>query len=316
MPSKSFEPIFLHDVPACVYSDSLVIADAHIGLETEILGKGSAPVFLKKNVEQIVALANENNCKKIILLGDVKHKITAEDDFVFDFFKGLQDFEVTIVPGNHDGSLKKYAMFHTNVKFAEQPGMIYNNAAFAHGHTWPTEEMMQQDYLFVGHSHPAIEFVDKLESKSVQKIWLMGGLEGESEMLAKKYPNANLKIKVIFVPAFNPLITGSAINSTREGSSAPGAARFVPRGQMRPFFGSPKNRAAKRCGDRSGGRSRWSATASRHRRRSAHSGGAAANDFYRAGPLLKNKLFKAAEAKIYLLNGINLGSAKNYLKTN
>ncbi|MBI4399476.1 phosphoesterase, partial [Candidatus Micrarchaeota archaeon] len=150
------------------------------------------------------------------------------------FLKDLQKLvEVIIVKGNHDGNIER---FSGEVKVYGAGGLKVSDLGIVHGHAWPSEEVMKSKYLVMGHNHPQVEFRDKLGRRYAEKAWVIGSLkEG--------------KIKVIVMPAFNPLVGGISFNR-------------VECNQL-------------------------------------------------LGPIFKNELFKLEDAKVRLLNGIELGKIKN-----
>lgn len=65
---------FITNEPALVVDDVLVIGDLHLGIESKFYRSGfMIPSNIKKIKDRILKLASENNCSKLVLLGDVKH---------------------------------------------------------------------------------------------------------------------------------------------------------------------------------------------------------------------------------------------------
>ncbi len=221
---------FVCGEPALLHNKTLVVADLHLGIENEIASRGVRIGSLTESTkERIIALARTFKAKKILLLGDVKHNVPniswQEYTELPGFFGALQRIaEVEVVPGNHDGDLER----STSARIHPSSGFIEGNAAFAHGHAWPSEEAMRADYLVLAHSHPAIELIDKMGYRSIEKVWVVGGIGKTAQFLLRKnahlrgaqiarerYPRANLKMKVIIMPAFNELVGGAVLNRAR-----------------------------------------------------------------------------------------------------
>ncbi|MEW6328856.1 MAG: metallophosphoesterase [Candidatus Micrarchaeota archaeon] len=200
--------------PALIHNKTLVVADLHLGIENEFAARGIRIGSLTDSTKEgIISLARAFRARRILLLGDVKHNVPniswQEYTELPGFFAALQRIaEVEVVPGNHDGGLER----STNARIHPSSGFIEGNVAFAHGHAWPSEEAMRADYLVLAHSHPAIELIDKMGYRSIEKVWVVGGI---GKTARERYPNANLKMKVIIMPAFNELVGGAVLNRAR-----------------------------------------------------------------------------------------------------
>ena len=71
--------------------------------------------------------------KKIILLGDIKHNIPSstiwERRDVKNFLKTIEEFgSVHVIPGNHDGNIKKLTSEKTIVHPSD--GLVFDNIGF------------------------------------------------------------------------------------------------------------------------------------------------------------------------------------------
>jgi metallophosphoesterase superfamily enzyme len=95
------------------------------------------------------------------------------------------------------------------VKIYSSRGFKIGEYGFFHGHAWPSKNLMNCNYLFMGHLQPAVEFIDELGYRSVQQVWLKGNLN--QELIKKKYKTSKTgKLEIIIVPSFNRL-SGSLI---------------------------------------------------------------------------------------------------------
>ena len=91
----------------------LIIADLHIGLETELKAAGiNIPSQTEKIAEHMLELCTAHSVDEVIIAGDVKHNVPLtsrqehyEIPLVFERLKDVLD-EVHVVPGNHDGNLR------------------------------------------------------------------------------------------------------------------------------------------------------------------------------------------------------------------
>jgi len=208
---------FITGEPALVLDGTLVVGDLHLGIETEFYRSGfTIPSHIEKIKNRILKMALENNCKKLVLLGDVKHDFHGvswqEEREIPKFLGNLSDrLEVHVTPGNHDGNLKSLAP--KNVRVHPSSGFRSGEYFFNHGQSWPGKGLVKAKFLITGHSHPAIEFHDKLGFRSIEHCWLRCKLNRKNVM--KKYGESKTSEAVV-VPAFNHLVGGMPVN--REGS--------------------------------------------------------------------------------------------------
>lgn len=209
---------FITDEPTLVVGDMLVVGDLHLGIESEFYKSGfMIPSNIKKIRDKILRLARENKCKKLVLLGDVKHKFYGvsrqEEREIPSFLKDLaKRLEVHITPGNHDGNLRDIAP--KKVKIHKTSGFRMGNYFFNHGQSWPSEEFLQAEILITGHSHPAVEFRDSLGFRSIEPCWLRAKLD--KKKIEEKYKEKGKIKEAVVVPAFNPLIGGMPVNRKAE----------------------------------------------------------------------------------------------------
>jgi putative SbcD/Mre11-related phosphoesterase len=206
---------------------TLVIADLHIGIETELGTENLARNAIKKMIDNIIELIKETKADSLILVGDIRHKLPSEKEYwqvmseeeeiehrisieVPDMLFRIKkecNVDIKIIPGNHDGGLKSYFETSDEIKI--------ENIGIIHSHKWPSQELMKDiDTLIVAHSHPAVIFQDEFGYKTKTKVWIRGELN--SKELKTQYDNINKQISIIMMPAFNPLIIGSAINTEKK----------------------------------------------------------------------------------------------------
>ena len=196
----------------------MIIGDLHIGAERRLAHKGihiydAVDVMLGK----VKALLKEYGADSLIILGDVKDSIlypaAPEAMCVKRFFDGLKDYDVVVTRGNHDPHLEEIV----SVRVVDE--LVINGFAFLHGHRWPTESAMRCAYIFAGHNHVAVSFVDKNRGFYNQKAWLVSELNRKAAL--EKYPNVNKEIKLVVMPAFNDLIIGMPVNEVYDENLSP-----------------------------------------------------------------------------------------------
>lgn len=198
----------------------LVLADLHIGIESELSEKGvNAASQIKKITNRFILLCKKYKPKEIVLLGDVKHNIPSstiqERKDVKKFLEEIKSYGlIHIVPGNHDGNIQRISPDHTIIHPSD--GFVIENIGFVHGHRWPSQDIMSCKQIIIGHTHPTIMFTDRLGHKTFEPCWIKAKFN--KNKLAKKYPGSTYS-DILVMPAFNPLCGGIAAN--REGITGP-----------------------------------------------------------------------------------------------
>jgi putative SbcD/Mre11-related phosphoesterase len=198
----------------------LVVADLHIGIEREIREHGlNTPSQTHTLTNHLVSLCQIYKPNDIILLGDVKHNIPSstiqERRDVKNFFWDIKELgSIHIIPGNHDGNIHKLTPQEINIHTSK--GFIIENIGFAHGHRWPSNEMMQCDQIIIAHTHPTIMLTDRLGHKTFEPCWIKGIFV--KTKLKEKYPESS-DLQVLILPTFNRLCGGVAAN--KDGITGP-----------------------------------------------------------------------------------------------
>ena len=198
---------------------AVVIADVHIGIEFEYRQQGiNIGLQTNKLLERCIKLLKETKAEKIVIVGDIKHVITAKSEEemmrierreVRRFLKMLYGYaDIWIIKGNHDGRLQsKYA------KIFGGKGIKMGDIALIHGHCWADEKIMDSKTIILGHIHPFVRITTRVGYSYMQPCWVKGKFIKKE--LLKRYEKANHRMKFIIVPAFNPLCGGISINKER-----------------------------------------------------------------------------------------------------
>lgn len=203
----------LPDRPALMADDSLIIADLHIGKEVELQDAGfTLPSQAKKMGEEVLALVEEAQPARLVILGDLKHlfpKSTGlERREVPRFFDRLEGRvkEAHLVLGNHDGGI--FNFLPRWVTLHEAKGFRLGEVGLAHGHAWPSHDVMKATTLILGHNHPSILFRDRLGFRNIQRCWIRTSFSGTLD----RYPH--MPEELVIVPAFNEFSGGTTMNET------------------------------------------------------------------------------------------------------
>jgi putative SbcD/Mre11-related phosphoesterase len=212
---------FLTDYPAAFIPDkkALVIAELHLGIEYQLYKSGiTIPPQGEKFKEIIEKLIEQTKSKILIIVGDIKHKVPGstirEDKEIPKFLNSLKEkIKIILVRGNHDDQIEE--IVPDDVKVYGSRGFKLGKYGFFHGHAWPSKKLMQCDYLFIAHIHPALEFKDNFGHRSVSYVWLKGKLN--KELIKKKFELKKTgKLITIVLPTFNNILGGVAVNKITE----------------------------------------------------------------------------------------------------
>jgi putative SbcD/Mre11-related phosphoesterase len=199
--------LFLKDI------SMLVIADLHIGIETELRQQGlSAPSQRGVMTKRLLSLLKTYQPEELVLLGDIKHNIPSstirERGDVRRFLQEVTALvRVHVVPGNHDGNIHK--LLPSGIQLHSSKGFFREGYGFIHGHRWPGSDIMSSSQVIFGHSHPMVMLRDRLGYRSFEPCWLRGMLRDDT---VQKWSAEGTNTKVIVVPAFNSLCGGIAVN--------------------------------------------------------------------------------------------------------
>jgi len=192
---------------------NLVVADMHLGVECSLGMESLARASIQKNLDRLEKLITKNKIHRLILVGDIRHKLPAEKEYwqalteqeemdrriALEVPEMLLRFkklcEVLIIPGNHDGALKSY--------FPSVDELLIENVGLLHGHKRLSDKMYKADHIIAAHSHPAVVFRDKLGYRAAKKAWVVGKLK-------------ETDARVIVMPAFNEFITGTGVNEKQK----------------------------------------------------------------------------------------------------
>ena len=206
-------------IPALRNGNILVIGDLHIGVESHLGAKGFHLVSRTKEMLNTVIEISED-CDRIIIIGDVKDSVpgTSKQEYreIPEFFDNLLDIfsEVDVVRGNHDTNLEEF--LPRGVRLRPATGLKVGRVGYVHGHTWPSEDVMNCEILIMAHNHPAVMFKDGVGKITTEPCWMRGKfLDTESERYSV------LPEKFIVIPAFNRMLGGSPVNVEKEDLLGP-----------------------------------------------------------------------------------------------
>jgi len=194
---------------------TIIVADLHIGIEYELEDKGVIiSMQTKKLLERILKITGKKRGERIVILGDLKHTIENREYMMKErreigyFLKELSKHaEIWIVKGNHDGRIRsKYAKIYGG------RGILMGDIFMAHGHAWPSDDIINASVFVMAHLHPHIRIMLRSGYTYMEPCWIVGKF---NKNIAEKYPGINTKMKVIVMPSFNPVVGGIAVNKEK-----------------------------------------------------------------------------------------------------
>ncbi len=194
-------------------SNTLLFADTHLGLEEhrERLGIHIPYPITDHIIECILKPVRELACKKVIILGDVKHEFSKPSRDEWYSLKRLvyllrgAEAELEVVRGNHDNYII-YILKELNVRLHD-PYLIYDDLLLTHGHINIDLNSIVNDCnikikgVVMGHEHPCIVLKDDIGSKHRFKAFLHGRI-----MINDK------RTSLIVLPSLSPLAYGNPLN--------------------------------------------------------------------------------------------------------
>jgi putative SbcD/Mre11-related phosphoesterase len=202
---------------------TLIVADYHAGIEWQLRREG---VEVRSNAderrEHLLGVVDETDAERVIVLGDLGHAIGTPEGAEYDELEALFDalsVPVTLVVGNHDGGLGN----EFDVDTTPPDGARFGDVGFAHGHTWPSQEVLEAETVCVGHEHPAVRLEDDVGGRRVERAWLRGPLDAAP---FEEYHGEAIDAdgELVVFPAFNDLSGGTWVNVAGQGFLAP----FMP----------------------------------------------------------------------------------------
>jgi putative SbcD/Mre11-related phosphoesterase len=236
-PSVDIEPVA--DSPSLLVRGRkkwICIADLHIGIEAELAAGGfKVPSQTPKMLSALEKLSTLGT--NLLVLGDVKHRIPyvgrREDRELRPFLARIQELfsRTVVVAGNHDGGLSD--VLPSAFEAFPGKGVQVESVGAFHGHVWPSEEIMGLKKIVMGHVHPSVLLPDSSGHTMNEKCWVRAKLSKATVL--ERYRSCPAEL--VIVPAFNPLITGTPVNTQRGTMLGPMFRNnLVERSDMRVYL--------------------------------------------------------------------------------
>ncbi|HDD46251.1 MAG TPA: metallophosphoesterase [Candidatus Aenigmarchaeota archaeon] len=183
--------------------NTMVLSDLHIGYEHALEQQG---IMIPKSQypkikKEIVRMLDKSGAGNVIINGDVKHEfgeISRQEWFELnDFLELMASYNPIFIRGNHDnflvGVLKKMGI-------PLYPYLLKEGMLFIHGDKEIDKDIVNRAKVIVmGHEHPAYVIRDEFGNLNRFKCFLKASIYGKL---------------LIVLPALNPLMPGSEINTS------------------------------------------------------------------------------------------------------
>ena len=207
----------------------LVVADYHAGIEIGLQREGvEIASRADERRSRLDALLDRTDADRLVVLGDLAHAIgtpsTAEREEIWAILDLLADrVQTTVVRGNHDGAIEDILDEYPGVSMTPGDGVRLGSLGFAHGHTWPSPEVLSADTLCMGHEHPVVRLEDEVGGGRRERAWLRGDVRPDPfrEFHDEEVPVPD---ELVVFPAFNDLSGGTWVNVEGRGFLSP----FLP----------------------------------------------------------------------------------------
>jgi putative SbcD/Mre11-related phosphoesterase len=214
----------------------LVIADYHAGIESGLRRDGveldSRAAGRRASVH---TLLDRTDPGRLLVLGDLANAIGDPWDDERDEIETLLDevtdrVPVTLVKGNHDGAIEDIVDTFDHVTLTPGHGIRLGDVGFAHGHTWPSPDVLATELLCLGHEHPVVNLEDEVGGGRVERVWLRGETSPDP-FVSVHDSDISTPPELIVFPAFNDLSGGTWVNVRGQDFLSPFLPEALPDGQ-------------------------------------------------------------------------------------
>jgi hypothetical protein len=198
----------------------LAVADVHAGIEAGLRRTQGVELAsaADERREHLLSLLDRTDADRLVLLGDLAHRIgdpTGEEGDELDVLVDALTERVptTLVAGNHDGGLSE--AYGDRLDVTSTAGRRIGDVGFVHGHTWPSTDVLAAETVCMGHEHPAVRLTDVVGGSRVERAWLRGRLDPAPFAEHRGVDVADLEWRdpgLVVFPAFNDRSGGTWVN--------------------------------------------------------------------------------------------------------
>ncbi|MBI5061737.1 MAG: metallophosphoesterase [Candidatus Aenigmarchaeota archaeon] len=193
--------MFITNYPAMKIGNYLLISDLHLGITRELWLKGvSLPSQAKKFADRINKLRRMTKTRKLIILGDLKHKVPGtslqELREIPEFLSLLRFDKIILLKGNHDDNIEILIPNKLKSKITIRKTISIGKYFLSHGHQ--KAALKSKKIIVIGHNQPGIKFQDAAKAIYTEPAWIRGYLKNHQ--------------RIIIMPAFNELSGFTTVN--------------------------------------------------------------------------------------------------------
>jgi len=227
---------------------ALLVADVHAGIEVGLRHERGVELDSRADArrERLCGLIAEADPDRLVVLGDLAHRIGAPDGDEREELEALiravtDRVPMTLVEGNHDAGVA--AAFADDLDVIGPGGGVIGGTSdgerggtvgAVHGHTWPDPALLDADVVCTGHEHPQVRLEDAVGGSRVERAWLRGELDpaaftdpGDGAESGEDACGADPPELVVF-PAFNERSGGTWVNVEGQSFLAPYLPAALP----------------------------------------------------------------------------------------
>ncbi|MFC6754003.1 metallophosphoesterase [Halorubrum tibetense] len=225
---------------------ALLVADVHAGIEAGLRYERGVELDNRADErrEHLCRLLDETDADRLVVLGDLAHRIGAPDGDeraeLETLIRAITDrVPLTLVEGNHDAGVTE-AFGDAIETIGPEGGLIgetvtdgggrEGTVGVLHGHTWPTADLLAADVVCMGHEHPQVRLEDAVGGSRTERAWLRGGLNprafvGDEVITDRERSDPP---ELIVFPAFNERSGGTWANVDGQSFLAPFLPEALP----------------------------------------------------------------------------------------
>jgi metallophosphoesterase superfamily enzyme len=249
------EPAAVADLGA---ERALLVADVHAGIEVGLRYERGVELDSRADArrERLVRLIGETDADRLVVLGDLAHRIGAPDGDERAELDALVEavtdrVPLTLVEGNHDAGVAEAFADAVDVvgpdggllggatdasgaegardRTPDRPGAD-GGIAVCHGHTWPDPALLAADVICTGHEHPQVRLEDPVGGARVERAWLRGTVAPEAFTEDGSGADAvdGDPPELVVFPAFNERSGGTWVNVDGQSFLAPYLPAALP----------------------------------------------------------------------------------------
>ena len=218
---------------------ALLVADVHAGIEVGLRYERGVELDSRADArrERLCGLIAETDADRLVVLGDLAHRIGAPDGDeraeLETLVRAVTDrVPMTLVEGNHDAGVAEAFADDLDV-IGPEGGLLGDGpgstVGVCHGHTWPDPALLDADVVCTGHEHPQVRLEDAVGGSRVERAWLRGELDpaaftesGDGGEHARDPP------ELVVFPAFNERSGGTWVNVEGQSFLAPYLPAALP----------------------------------------------------------------------------------------